>query len=179
MRLLVLADIDDLHWKGGSGSVDAVLSCGDVDDAVILEAVAAHGHPPVFAVKGNHDRNVPFAPPIRDAHLQVHEVGELTIGGFQGCVRYKPRGHFLYDQDEAEHLLRGMPPVEIFLAHNAPRHVHDGVVPSHLGFEALTRYIQRCSPLVLLHGHQHRNARTWVGQTQVIGVHGHRVIEVE
>ena len=179
MKFLVLADIDDLHWRGGTGSVDAVLSCGDVAGKVILEAAEAYGHPPIFAVKGNHDRDVPFPSPIHDVHLRVYELGVYTIGGFQGCARYKPRGHFLYDQDEAERLLRGMPAVEIFLAHNSPRRVHDGVMPSHTGFEAFNRYIQRASPLVLLHGHHHKAAQTWVRHTRVIGVHGHRIVDVE
>ena len=54
-----------------------MLSCGDVDDAVILEAARACGDPPIFAVKGNHDRQMPFSGAIRDAHLQAHQLGEL------------------------------------------------------------------------------------------------------
>jgi hypothetical protein len=38
MNLLILADIDDLHWKSGAGQADLVISCGDVADQVILKA---------------------------------------------------------------------------------------------------------------------------------------------
>jgi hypothetical protein len=38
MRLLILADIDDLHWHCGEGNADILLACGDITDQVILEA---------------------------------------------------------------------------------------------------------------------------------------------
>jgi len=45
MRFLVLTDIDDLRWKRGAHEADAVLSCGDVADEAILEAVGGpEGH---------------------------------------------------------------------------------------------------------------------------------------
>ena len=178
MRFLLLADIDDLRWKGGAHGVDAVLSCGDVADEVILGAAEACGGVPVFAVKGNHDRHVAFAPPIRDAHLQVERLGELTVGGFQGCWTYKPVGHYLYSQSEVEFMLERFPPVDLFLAHNAPRGVHDRDDMVHVGFEAFIRYIARARPRLLVHGHQHINRETQVGATRVIGVHGHRDLEV-
>jgi Icc-related predicted phosphoesterase len=178
MRLLVLADIDDLHWRGGSGAADALLSCGDVADQVILAAAEAYGCHRIFAVKGNHDRATPFPSPIADVHLTVEQLGSLSIAGFNGCWRYKPRGHFLYDQDEVARHLEHMPPVDIFLAHNSPRGIHDREDDVHLGFEAFNDYIARTQPPLFIHGHQHTNAETRVGSTRVIGVHGHRVIEL-
>ena len=41
MRLLVIADIEDLRWKHGAGEADILLSCGDVSDHVIMEAADA------------------------------------------------------------------------------------------------------------------------------------------
>ena len=41
MRLLVLADIDDIRWRGGSGQADVLVSCGDVCDQVIIQAAVA------------------------------------------------------------------------------------------------------------------------------------------
>jgi len=178
MRFLVLADIDDLRWKGGAQEADAVLSCGDVADEVVLGAAEACGGVPAFAVKGNHDRHVPFAAPIRDVHLRVERLGELTIGGFQGCWTYKPVGHYLYSQGEVELLLEHFPPVDVFLAHNAPRGVHDRDDMVHLGFDAFIAYIERARPRLFVHGHQHVNRETQVGETRVVGVHGHGVVEV-
>ena len=179
MRFLVLADIDDLRWRGGTGRADAVLSCGDVADRVILEAAEAYGCRRVFAVKGNHDAFAPFPPPIVDLHLSAQVVEGITLGGFNGCWQYKPRGHYLYSQEEVERHLAAMPRVGLFLAHNSPRGVHDREDGVHLGFDAFTAYIHRARPRLLLHGHQHHAVETLVGETRVLGVHGHALIAVD
>ncbi len=68
MRILVIADVDDFHWRHGTGRADVLLSCGDVSDQVILEAAEAYGCETILAVKGNHDNNEPFPKPIIDLH---------------------------------------------------------------------------------------------------------------
>jgi predicted phosphodiesterase len=178
MKLLILADIDDLHWKDGSGRADALLSCGDVFDQVILEAAKAYGCGFIGAVKGNHDSSESFAPPITDLHLQVREYRGLSFGGLNGSWRYKPRGHFLYEQLEVERSLAGLLPVQIFLSHNAPRGIHDREDGVHLGFDALRTYISRAKPKVVIHGHQHVDKETLMEGTKVIGVFGHRLLDV-
>jgi Icc-related predicted phosphoesterase len=179
MRFLIVADIDDLHWRGGAGEADAVLSCGDVADAVLLEAAEAFGCSRILAVKGNHDVFAPFPPPIVDVHLNPQTVNGLTIGGFNGCWQYKPRGHYLYYQEEVEHSLAALPRVDIFLAHNSPRGVHDREDEVHVGFDAFNTYMARVRPRILLHGHQHQAIETRVGETRVIGVRGHALIAVD
>ena len=178
MRLLVLADMDDFHWTHGGGQADVLLACGDVVDQVIIEAAQAYGCSTVFAVKGNHDGNAPFASPIVDLHLQVVEYGGLRFGGMNGSWRYKPRGYFLYEQSEVERMLRDFPPVDVFVSHNSPRGIHDREDEVHFGFEALNAYIARAKPRLVLHGHQHVARETQTGDTKVVGVYGHRLIEV-
>src|ERR1043166_7093087 len=85
MKLLVLADIDDFHWRWEGGTADAVISCGDVADSLILEAAAAYRCPTVLAVKGNHDPSTPFPQPIIDLHCDTREADWLLFGGFNGC----------------------------------------------------------------------------------------------
>jgi len=132
----------------------------------------------VLAVKGNHDSAAPFPPAITDLHLHVVTLPEdLRIGGFNGCWRYKPRGHFLYDQDEAAMLIRQLPPVDILVTHNSPRGVHEADDHVHQGFVALSDYIQQHSPGLLIHGHQHTNRETMVGGTRIVGVYRSAVIE--
>ncbi len=177
MKLLVLADIDDLRWPGGSGRADALLALGDIGDDVILQAAAAWQTPAVFAVRGNHDSDAPFPPPIADLHLRTAELGGLRFGGLNGCWQYKPRGSFLYYQEEAEAFLEAFPPVDVFISHNSPRRVHDREDGVHTGFSALNAYIERVQPRLLLHGHQHQARETRVGATRVIGVFGWSVIE--
>lgn len=178
MKLLVLADIDDLRWRGGRGRADALLALGDIPDAVILQAAEGWQCPTVLAVKGNHDADVPFPAPVVDLHLRTVELGGLKFGGLNGCLQYKPRGQFLYYQEEVEAFLETFPAVDIFLSHNSPRGVHDREDDVHTGFIALNTYIERAAPRLLLHGHQHLERETRVGATRVIGVYGWKVIEV-
>ena len=176
MRILVIADIDDLHWKYGHGSADVLLSCGDVYDQVIQEAAEAYNCQTIFAVKGNHDRSSPFAEPIIDLHLQTIKLGGFTFGGLNGACKYKPRGNFQYCQREVENLSSTLSMADIFLSHNSPRGIHDQEDEAHLGFEGLNSYIKRVCPKLLFHGHQHVDRETSIGETTVIGIYRYKVI---
>jgi Icc-related predicted phosphoesterase len=178
MKLLLLADIEDLRWRGGSGRADLLLSLGDIAHAVILEAAAAWRCPAVFAVKGNHDTEAPFPEPVVDLHLRTAGYGGRRFGGLNGCLQYKPRGAFLYYQEEVEAFLADFPAVDIFISHNSPLGVHDRDDEVHTGFTALNAYIGRARPRLLLHGHQHQEIETRVGETRVMGVYGWKTIEL-
>ncbi len=178
MKFLLIADIDDFHWNHGEGKADLLLSCGDVSDQVIMEAAKAYDSSLILAVKGNHDTNARFPAPIVDLHLRSYEHNCIRFGGFNGSWRYKPRGNFLYDQGEAQELLSDFPPANVFLSHNSPRRIHDREDEVHYGFDALNVYIQRVKPRFVIHGHQHTDKETMIGETKVIGVYGHKLIEV-
>lgn len=178
MRILAIADIDDFHWKRGSGQADVLLSCGDVSDQVILEAAEAYGCQAIFAVKGNHDTKTSFPEPIIDLHLKTREFGGFTFGGLNGSWRYKPVGHFLYEQEDVKEFLSEFPPVDIFVSHNSPRGIHDHEDEVHYGFDGLNSYITKAKPNVVIHGHQHVDRETPVAETRVIGVCGHKMIDM-
>ncbi len=178
LRILVVADIDDFRWTGESGKADICISCGDLSDQVICQAAESFGVTGIFAVKGNHDTNAAFTSGISDLHLRIQEWGGLLIGGFAGSWKYKPRGHFLYEQWEVEQTLATFPRVDVFVAHNSPRGIHDQDDGVHEGFDGLKSYIERVEPRVLLHGHQHVNRESRTGSTRVIGVYGHAVIDI-
>jgi Icc-related predicted phosphoesterase len=178
MKLLVLADMEDARWQGGRGRADVLLSLGDTADPVILEAAMAWQCPAVFAVKGNNDGKTPFPAPILDLHLRTAEFAGRRFGGLNGCWQYKPRGHFLYYQEEVDAFLADFPAVDVFIAHNSPRRIHDREDEVHTGFRALNAYIERTAPRLLLHGHQHQERETKVGATRVIGVYGWKTIEL-
>lgn len=172
MDICVVADLPVYKDDEADRSADVLLSCGDVPDHVILEAADRCGCEAIFAVRGNHDSSGPFRDPIRNVHLNTANFQGLTIGGFNGCWRYKPTGHYLYDQRQVTHLLEDMPPVDIFIAHNSPAGIHESDQRVHQGFSAFNGYIERCSPLYFFHGHQHVSARTDVDGTSVVGVYG-------
>lgn len=114
MKILVISDIDDFHWERGTGRADLVVSCGDISDRVVMEAAESYGCETILAVKGNHDPNTSFCEPITDMHLQVKEIHGLRFGGLSGSWKYKPRGHFLFEQWEVEKYLSNFPTVDIF-----------------------------------------------------------------
>ena len=179
MKLLLIADDDSFAKNPISEHADILISCGDLTDQVILQTAQAVQPSQIFAVKGNHDGAAPFPIPILDLHLRTKSFGGLIFGGFQGSWKYKPRGHFLYDQDEVESLIATFPAVDIFVAHNSPRHIHDREDEVHLGFEAFAGYIRRVQPRFFFHGHQHINRETLVGNTRVIGVFGRQSVEIQ
>lgn len=179
MKLTVIADDEAFAKSMPSEQSEVLVSCGDMDDPVILRTAEAVGCSRAFAVKGNHDSGAPFPDPIIDLHLRTESHGGLIFGGFRGSWRYKPRGHFLYDEDEVGELLAAFPPVDVFVAHNSPRHIHDRDDDVHLGFEAFAAYIDRVQPRLFLHGHQHISRETRVGETRVIGVYGCQTFDVD
>jgi len=178
MKILVLADIDDFHWQHGAGKADVLLSCGDVPDQVIIEAAKAYGCSTIFAVKGNHDTSTPFREPITDLHLKVREHMGLKFGGLNGSWKYKPIGYFLYEQEDVQKFLGSFPPIDIFLSHNSPRKIHDREDEVHYGFDGLNSYILKNKPKILIHGHQHINKESQLENTRIIGVLGHKIIEI-
>jgi hypothetical protein len=70
----------------------------------------------ILAVKGNHDSSGDFPAPIHDLHLNRVQLRGLWFGGFCGSWKYKPRGNYLFEQDEAESLLSEFAPVDVFVA---------------------------------------------------------------
>ena len=66
----------------------------------------------------------------------------------------------------------------ILIAQNSPRGVHDQDDNVHYGFEALNEYVARRNPRLLIHGHQHLDRETVVGQTRIMGALGHKVVEM-
>ena len=178
IRLLMIADSDDVPDSKVIPEADILISCGDIADQTILSVAGISKCSCIFAVKGNHDSGSPFTPPILDLHLTVRNYAGIRFGGFNGCWKYKARGHFLYEQDEVEKLLTSFPRVDVFVAHNSPGGVHDREDGVHVGFDAFTGYIQRIRPKLFLHGHQHKVEETVIDRTRVIAVYGWKLLEL-
>lgn len=176
MMALVFADDNSVNFQVGAWQASILICCGDVADWAILKAATASGCRKILAVKGNHDSSGSFPTPIEDLHLVVREFGGLRFGGFNGSWKYKPRGNYLYEQSEVEGLLSSFPPVDVFVAHNSPRLIHERDEDVHIGFAAFNTYIDRAKPQFFIHGHQHVNQETMVGRTRVMSMFGQRQI---
>ncbi len=179
MTILVISDDEGVADAVPDSRCDLLVSCGDLYDQTILKVAKQVGCSRILAVKGNHDTAIPFNPRITDLHLKTVVVDGLTFGGFCGSWKYKPKGHFLFDQDEVSTALSAFPPVDVFVAHNSPLGIHDREDGVHVGFAAFTTYISNHQPKVFLHGHQHRNQMSTHGGTRMFGVFGHRTLVLD
>ena len=176
MTSLIIADDDAIERQVPDVPVDVMISCGDIADSVILRIAQRCGCQKLFAVKGNHDSSASFPAPIHDLHLSRVEFRGLWFGGFCGSWKYKPRGNYLFEQDEVESLLSGFPAVDVFVAHNSPHHIHDRDDEVHHGFTAFNSYITRTRPRWFIHGHQHTNVESTLEGTKIVGIFGYRFL---
>lgn len=170
MKLALVADRADPKVHAHLVGADVFVTLGDLHPS---EVPAVHGIPHLY-VYGNHDSpHAPLADPLNrhDLHLRVVQIGGVLFGGFQGSVKYKPRGHFLYDDEEVQALLEHFPAVDVFVAH-APctaLGIQDGV---HDGFRAFDQYIERARPKLFVCGHVHRHEEVMLGATRCLSVFG-------
>ncbi len=179
MKAIAIADDDSLVGHLDCGPVDVLLCLGDLWDTSLEKACVRYSPQKAFGVRGNHDADVPFPHFITPLHYTLELFGGLKFGGFNGCWRYKPRGHHLYEQEEVTRMLRHFPKVDVFVAHNSPRGIHERGGDTHQGFEGFLSYIENTQPRYFFHGHQHLRSTTRIGDTEIIGVFGETVIQLE
>ena len=179
MNIIVIGDDDSLIGHLDAGDVDLLLSVGDLHDSSIEKAIAYYRPKKIFAVRGNHDSNMPFPSWATSLHSTIESFQGITFGGFNGSWRYKPRGNYLYDQEQVSQMLCDFPHVDIFVAHNCPRGIHERDEYVHQGFVAFLDYIERTSPVYFIHGHQHIKEITQYGKTTIIGIFGETIIHLD
>ena len=172
--LAIIADDDSPKLLSKIERASILIACGDLHDAFILDAAERCACTTILAVKGNHDGAGAFPEPILNLHLRTVTISGVIFGGFGGAWRYKPRGNHLYEQEEVSEALSQFPAVDVFVAHNSPRGIHDRDDDVHTGFDAFRDYIVRSQPRLFIHGHQHFNGETTKGHTRVIGCYGYR-----
>jgi 3',5'-cyclic AMP phosphodiesterase CpdA len=188
VRVLAVSDeVDELLCADTSAvaSADLVLACGDLPFGYLGHLMARLDVPLAF-VPGNHDPDVsgyrtsraglglraglptepPWPPGAVNVDGRIERLGQLTIAGLGGCLRYRD-GPNQYTQRQfaarSRRLAavqrwrgaRGRGRIDLLLTHAPPRGVGDGDDPPHRGFSALHRLVSRTSPRLLLHGHVH------------------------
>ena len=179
MRIVAIADDNIKALEGLPDSADIVVSLGNLWDNTILEVAKQTKAQKVFALKGDCDSNADFPPHFINMHRRAVKYGKWTFGGLEGSWKCKEQGHHLYSQEEADLLMDEFPTVDIFFAHNSPAGVHEQDTEAHQGFNAFKKHIETTKPYLFLHGHQHIAQNSHVADTEVIGVFGNAVIELE
>ncbi|HWB02906.1 MAG TPA: metallophosphoesterase [Verrucomicrobiales bacterium] len=176
MQIVAISDEDYTICRMEGTRPDVLIALGDILDATIERAINFYRPRITFGVRGNHDTSAPFGAGVIDLHCKTQQFENLTFGGFEGCWRYKPRGHHLYEQEEVSSLMKDFPSVDVFVAHNSPAGIHERDTETHQGFKHFRNYIDWHHPRWFIHGHQHVSAVTEHGTTTVIGVYGEQVL---
>jgi Icc-related predicted phosphoesterase len=194
LRLLAVSDevepqLVDERTVAGQGRIDLVIGCGDLP-ADYLDVLSTVYAAPLLFVRGNHDLpgrqgDYPLAAEI-DGRV-VREQG-LLIAGLEGSIRYSDGAHQYTERQMLAKVLAlrvrvGPRRLDILITHGPPAGVNEGTDAPHRGLKAVRRAVEWMRPRILLHGHVHPYGRdipreAQLGETRVINVVGHRVIEL-
>lgn len=201
MKILCISDRVEPMLHGPSltsyaREVEAVISCGDLPFDYLDYIVTFLGVP-VYYVLGNHDPS-PDGPeyPAGCTPLdgRIVEADEVVLAGLSGSRLYSG-GPNQYTERQMRRRARalsarilwrrlaGSPVPRVFVTHSPPFGLGDAEDQAHVGFESFLELIDRYEPSLWLHGHVHlygpegqRVVRR--GETKVVNVFGHRIIEV-
>lgn len=178
LRLAVIADDDFMRLPENIRPADILLSLGDVHPHTVARAVRLFRPQRTFVVHGNHDIPGPWPEGMEDLHGRSARAFGLTFAGLCGSLRYKSTPGFMLTQEKARAVMMRLPAVDVLISHNSPAGYHEQDDFAHQGFQAVTEYIDRHAPALVLHGHQHVNAVSRRGRTLIAGVFGCRVFEL-
>jgi len=194
LRLLAVSDevepqLVDERTVAAQGHIDLVIGCGDLP-ADYLDVLSTVYSAPLLFVRGNHDLpgrlgDYPLAAEI-DGRV-VREQG-LLIAGLEGSIRYSDGPHQYTERQMMAKVLAlrvrlGTRRLDILITHGPPAGVNDATDAPHRGLKAVRRAVEWMHPRFLLHGHIHPYGReipreAQLGETRVINVVGHRLIEL-
>ena len=206
MKILAVSDevVERLYTLSSSGhfrEVELILGCGDLPYPY-LENLVTFLNVPMMYVPGNHDpeynprNHLTLAEGGSNVDLKLVRHKKILIGGFGGCIRYRPDGTNQYTQTEAYARAVWMLPrlwlnrmnygraLDILITHSPPFGIHDEDSLAHQGLKAINWLLRIAQPRYHFHGHTHfqrRNlspAETVHGITKIINIFPYKVLEV-
>ncbi|MBI5823521.1 MAG: metallophosphoesterase [Chloroflexi bacterium] len=207
VKILAVSDqvIDRMYTLAPGGhfqGVELTLGCGDLP-YTYLEYIVTMLNVPMYYVPGNHDPKFDISDKLSKAEggsnldLKTDCHKNVLVGGFGGCIRYRPDGVNQYTQQEAYARAFQMLPqllvnrirhgraMDILISHSPPYGIHDDFYdPAHHGLKALNWLARIAKPRHHLHGHTHfyRNnlepQETFIGTTKVMNVYPYKILEV-
>ncbi len=207
LRVLTVSDkvvpsLYSEHVHAVVGSVDMLLSCGDVPP-YYLDFLASTLNVPFFYVLGNHPMGAlvswPGKRPLPEAanlHRRVIMYKGLILAGLEGSRRYRPRAPLQYTESEMWfHCLALVPRLlwhrlvhgrylDALITHAPPRYIHDAEDRAHQGFVCFRWFMRVFRPRYLIHGHIHVYRRdvptvTRFHETTVINTYPYLVLTLE
>lgn len=206
VKILAVSDevVERLYTLCSSGhfsDVELILGCGDLPYPY-LENLLTFLNVPLLYVPGNHDpdynprNHLSYVEGGSNLDLKVVRHKTFLIGGFGGCIRYRPDGTNQYTQGEAYARAFAMLPrlglnrikygraLDILITHSPPFGIHDEDSQAHQGLKAINWLLRVAQPRYHFHGHTHfqrRNispAESVHGITKIINIFPYKVLEV-
>jgi Icc-related predicted phosphoesterase len=204
VKILAVSDqvVDRIYGLVSSGhfkDVELIIGCGDLPYEY-LEYLVTMLNKPLYYVPGNHDPKFDLQTSESRAQggsnldLKIVRHNKFLIGGFGGCIRYRPDGINQYTQTEGYlRAFRMLPKLflnqirygrslDILISHSPPFGIHDDTDPAHNGLKALNWLTRIAKPRYHFHGHTHFykknivNAETTIGITKIINVYPYKTI---
>ena len=204
MKILALSDqveerIYTLASSGHFKDVELILGCGDLPYEY-LEYLVSILNVPLFYVPGNHDPKFDTKAAASQAQggsnldLKTARHKKFLIGGFGGCIRYRPNGNNQYTQREAYARTLAMLPqlllnrvqygraLDILISHSPPFGIHDDTDQPHNGLKAINWLTRIAQPRYHFHGHTHfyknnlSNTETTIGITKIVNVFPYKTV---
>ncbi|MFT3890242.1 MAG: metallophosphoesterase [Anaerolineales bacterium] len=206
MKILAVSDevVERLYTLSNTGhfrDVDLIVGCGDLPYPY-LENLVSFLNIPLLYVPGNHDplynpnQTLSYVEGGSNVDLKLVRFKKFLVGGFGGCIRYRPDGTNQYTQldayTRAMHLLprllinriRYGRAIDILITHSPPFGIHDEDTPAHKGLKAINWLLNVAQPRYHFHGHTHFQRRnlspseTTLGLTKIMNVFPYKVIDV-
>ncbi len=206
MKILAVSDevverLYSLCNNGHFNDVELIIGCGDLPYPY-LENIVTFLNVPLLYVPGNHDPDYKETDAKSQAQggsnldLKLVRIKTFLIGGFGGCIQYRPDGTNQYTQINAYfrafkmisrlllnriHYGRSM---DILITHSPPFGIHDEDSRAHTGLKAINWLLRVAKPRYHLHGHTHfyrRNldeSESKYRDTKIINVHPYKVLDI-
>lgn len=206
MKILAVSDevverLYSLSANGHFNDVELIVGCGDLPYPY-LENLMTFLNVPLMYVPGNHDPNYnpeqspTYAEGGSNLDLKLVRFNRFLLGGFGGCIQYRPDGTNQYTQTEAYLRAFRMIPrlainrmnygraLDLLITHSPPFGIHDDDTKAHEGLKAINWLLRVAQPRYHFHGHTHFQRRnlspseTTHGLTKIVNVFPYKVIEV-
>ncbi len=206
VKILAVSDevverLYSLCTNGHFRDIELVVGCGDLPYPY-LENLLTFLNVPLMYVPGNHDptynaeNHLAHVEGGSNLDLKLTRYKKFLIGGFGGCIQYRPDGTNQYTQAEAYLRAFQLFPrlilnrmnygraLDILITHSPPFGIHDDDSQAHRGLKAINWLLRVAQPRYHFHGHTHFQRRnlsssdTQHGITRIINIFPYKIIDV-
>lgn len=206
VKILAVSDevverLYSLCTNGHFRDIELVVGCGDLPYPY-LENLLTFLNVPLMYVPGNHDptynaeNHLAHVEGGSNLDLKLTRYKKFLIGGFGGCIQYRPDGTNQYTQAEAYLRAFQLFPrlilnrmnygraLDILITHSPPFGIHDDDSQAHRGLKAINWLLRVAQPRYHFHGHTHFQRRnlsssdTQHGITRIMNIFPYKIIDV-